>query len=171
MMLFGYALCFIVENYVSNSNLSFMSEVKLMLLAVSVVFVTPLTGIVWQPSFLSAEGFEPVTLVSTSPPIYPDPSRPMLLSFSLVSPSIPPSFSRFLSLKGTVFRSVASPEQISALKCLLRLVSLTLLIILHSHDNSPLVSHLEFISFFSSQSLSTSQKTKKSSEARAISLF
>lgn len=94
-----------------------------------------------------------MTLVFPSPPIYPDPSWPVHLSFSLSSPSLPcsflsSSFLLFFSLKDTVFLSVASPEQISALKCLLQLVSLTLLIILHSHDNSPLVSHLEFISFF-----------------------
>lgn len=59
----------------------------------SVVFVTPLAGIVWEPSLLSAEGFEPMTLVFLSPPIYPDPSWPVHLSFSLSSPSLPSSFS------------------------------------------------------------------------------
>ncbi len=72
------------------------------------------------------------------------------LLFSQFSLSPPVLFSSSLLLsfsQGHCFLSVASPEQISALKCLLRLFSLTLLIILHSHDNSPLVSHLEFISF------------------------
>lgn len=99
----------------------------------------------------------------------------MHLSFSLSSPFLPSSFSPPIScifaLKGTVFLSVASPEQIYVLKCLLQLVSLTLLIILRSHDNSPLVSHLEFISFFSSSSLSTSEEKKIFSEERAIFLF
>ncbi len=93
-------------------------------------------------------------------------------SLFLCSPSLPflfsSSLSCFLFLKGTVFLSVASPEQISALKCLLRLFSLTLLIILCSHDNSPLVSHLEFISFSPPH---PSQLQKKKIEARKIFLF
>lgn len=71
-----------------------------------------------------------------------------VLPLSLVLFYPPLSCFFFSQGHGFFFLSVASPEQISALKCLLQLVSLTLLIILHSHDNSPLVSHLEFISFF-----------------------
>lgn len=59
------------------------------------MFVTPLTGIVCWSSLLSVEGFEPVTLVSPSPPIYTDPSWPLFLSFSLSSPSLPLPFLLF----------------------------------------------------------------------------
>lgn len=95
----------------------------------------------------------------------------LLFSQFTLSPLFFFSSSLAFSLSRAVFLSVAFPEQISALKCLLQLVSLTPLIILRSHDNSPLVSHLEFISFFSSSSLSTLEEKKKSSQERAIFLF
>lgn len=67
------ALCYIIEEDVSGSILSFICKVKCICCYVeSVVFVTLLTGIVCWSSLLSVEGFEPVTLVSPSPPIYPD---------------------------------------------------------------------------------------------------
>ncbi len=100
---------------------------------------------------LSAEGFEPVTLVSPSPPRLPwsfMTRASLLFSVLPLSPSFSPPLSLLLSFsQGHCFSICGLPEQISALKCLLRLFSLTLLIILCSHDNSPLVSHLEFISF------------------------
>lgn len=68
------ALHYIIEEDVSSSIFSFICKVKCIFIAVSVVFVTPLAGIVSWSSLLSAEGFESATLVFPSPPIYPDPS-------------------------------------------------------------------------------------------------